>query len=145
MITASEAKTNALNAQEIIRLEKLQKEIERQARFARVVEDTINFCNTELSTLISDASLKGNNSLELHWGNIEFENFESIYSPLVEEETKYANGDSSFRTCGKRIHTPTMIKYLVSNGYKVEQFNWSYMRYGSGSQTGTRIYIQWNP
>ena len=146
MISASEAKTNALNAQEVMRLEKIQREIEKKARFAQVTANTIKFCNAELSAMISDASLKGDNYLELHWGFDNWNEFKSIYCPLIEEEDKYANGDSSFKLNKKHIiHLPTMIEYLIANNYSVEKFDWTYKHYGSGSQSGMQIRIQWNP
>lgn len=143
MIIASEARTNTINAQEIMRLEKIKKEIERKERFDQMVLETIKFCDTDLSIIISKDSIKGNNMVVLQWGEDTNNEFKSVYRPLKEEENRYANGDSSFTLCEKRIHVPTMIEYLIANGYTVKQYDWSYMCYGCGSQRGTRIYIQW--
>lgn len=145
MINATIAKKHALDAQEIQRLEAIQLEIERKTRFEQIVSDTIHFCDTELSLKIDEASHNGDNSLTLYWGWDRWNEFEDIFKDLLEEKEKYANGDSSYRLKGEPIHVPTMCDYLVKNGYTVKRFDWSYMTYGSGSQTGTRIYIQWNP
>ena len=145
MINATAAKKNALNAQEIQKLEAIQRDIERKSRFAILVSNTVDFCDAQLSALIDTESNKGNNSLTLYWGWDKWNEFEHVFKDLKEYKERYANGDSSYSLCGDPIHVPTMIEYLLANGYKVEQFDWSYMCYGCGCQTGTKIRIQWNP
>ena len=145
MIKASEARANALTAQELQKLEAIKLEIERKTRFAELANATIDFCNTILSIAIDKSSHDGDNSLTLYWGWDKWNEFGEVYRELTEEKEKYANGDSSYTLTGDRIHVPTMMDYLVNNGYTVEKFEWTYMSYGSGSQTGIRIRIQWNP
>jgi hypothetical protein len=145
MISANEAKANAIKAQEIISLRAIQAEIERQTRFSALVTDTIAFCNGTLSVMIANASNEGDNYLSLYWGRDTSSEFDDVFSELDEEKEKYANGDSSYTIKGNDIHVPTMVAYLMEHDYTVEQFDWTYMCYGHGCQTGTRIRIQWNP
>ena len=145
MIKATEAKAYALTAQEVQKLEAVKREIEKQTRFAEMATATILFCDTVLSAAIDASARDGDNSLTLYWGWDKWNEFSDVYRDLKEEKEKYANGDSSYTLTGDSVHFPTMMEYLVSNGYKVEKFEWTYMSYGSGCQTGARIRIQWNP
>lgn len=145
MIKATEAKAYALTAQEIQKLEAIKREMEKQTRFAEMATATIIFCDTVLSVAIDKSSHDGDNSLTLYWGWDTNCEFSDVCRDLIEEKEKYANGDSSYTLAGDRVHFPTMMEYLVSNGYKVEKFEWSYMSYGHGCKTGVKIRIQWNP
>jgi hypothetical protein len=145
MINAAIAKKNAIEAQEIQKLEAIRQELERKSRFATLATNTITFCDSTLSSMIDEESSKGNNSLTLNWGRDKYNEFSDVCKNVKEYKEYYANGDSSFSLVGNPIHVPTMVDYLLANGYKVEQLTWTYKCYGSGCQKGTRIRIQWNP
>jgi len=145
MIKATEAKAYALTAQELQKLEAMKRELEKKTRFAEMANATVTFCETILSAMIDAHSREGDNSLTLYWGWDKWNEFSEVYRDLKEEKERYANGDSSYTLTGDCIHVPTMMGYLVENGYKVEKFEWTYMSYGCGCQTGARIRIQWNP
>ena len=145
MITANEAKKDTKQAQEILWLEEMKREIERKTRLDDFIQKTIDYCDNELSITIHENAIKGKNGLTLYWGLDTYNEFKQAYCNLNEKKEYYANGDSSFSRYGAPIYLPAMIDYLKENGYEVYTHDWNYKEYGLGVQSGIRIEISWNP
>jgi len=143
MINAIVAKKNAIDAQEIMKLEELKEELERQAKLAELIQRTIEFCDSTLSVRIDQESRNGQNSLHLYCGKTSWYGH-PVSAELREDKAKYANGDSSFSMTKDYFHVPTLCDYLVKNGYAVKSFDYTYKEYGFGGFSGIDIRIQWN-
>ena len=122
MIIASEAKTNTINAQEIMRLEKIKKEIERKERFDQMVLETIKFCDTDLSIIISKDSIKGNNMVVLQWGEDTNNEFKSVYRPLKEEENRYDYKESPSLLKNEKINLVEYDSFYKEQYFKNDLF-----------------------
>ena len=145
MINANEAKNMTDAAQIRIKHEAIMREIEKAEKFVLFAEKSIEFCDTVLSTLIKDATEKGQYKIEFYCGALAGYccDYDNTYQATKADGTVYANGKKSYDTYGPKFHLPTVIEYLKANGYEVSEYNMYYMCYGSGECKGKQLFISW--
>ena len=146
--------TNAHILTDEAKLEQLTEAIERYEQIMenrkKVVTNTKFYCETSLSSLITNAARKGLTAVSIKIGQGWYNSFEygedyKVYGVLEDQGETYADGRHSWTEnyeIGK-LHLPTLITIVESCGYTVTQTGIEYFEYGLGKRKGVKLAISW--
>lgn len=148
---------NATNAHILTneaKLEQLTEAIERYEQIMenrkKVITNTKFYCETILSSLITNAARDGWTAVDIKIGQEWYDYSKygedyKVYGILKDQGEMYADGRHSWSENCKigALNLQTLITIIESYGYTVTQTEIEYFEYGLGKRDGIRLLISW--
>lgn len=123
--------------------EQARLDYERRCELIKITDNTIQFCENEINSKLVECAKNRCVPEFTIKGNIFTDRIGTkIFSPLILECTKYANGTPSYIiNTSKEYNVEVLTEYLERYCFNVEWKKINYKTYGSGSHTGYELIV----
>lgn len=150
MINATDARILTYEAKAALLAESIKQYEQIMANRKKVITNTASYCETTLSSLITDAAQEGLTAVTIKIGQAYYipsdygEDYK-LYGIIKDEGETYANGRHSWCESSKigKIDLQTLVTIIESCGYTVTQEKFQYFRYYEGKRNGLALTISW--